>query len=138
DHAARRIQLAKLRQRNRATIWRQWYSKAWNILQDIVIGYGYAPWRALIWLVGLFAFGSLLFRYGAPPRAIIHPSHTFTLNDSVGYTLNLLLPITSLDERQAWQSSNGAGEIAAATLVVFGWILGATVFASAARILQRS
>ncbi len=138
DHAARRIQLAKHRQRNRATTWRRWYSKIWNVVQDILIGYGYAPWRALIWLIGLFALGTLLFRYGARPQAIISSGHSFTLSDAVGYTLNLLLPITSLDERQVWQSINGTGEIAASTLVVFGWILGATVFAGAARVLQRS
>ncbi len=138
DHAARLTQLAKHRQRHRATPWRRWYSKVSNIVQDMLMGYGYAPWRALIWLVGLFAFGTLLFRYGAPPHAIAHPSHSFTLSDSVGYTLNLLLPFTSLDERQVWQSSNGPGEVAAATLVVVGWILGVTVFAGAARVLQRS
>jgi hypothetical protein len=138
EHAARRIQLAKNRQRHRATPWRQWYSKIANIVQDIMIGYGYAYSRALIWLVGLFVLGTVLFRYGTPPHAIAHPSHSFTLSDSVGYTLNLLIPITSLDERQVWQSSNGAGEIAAAALVVVGWILAVTVFAGMARVLQRS
>jgi len=138
EHAARRIQLAKNRQRHRATPWRQWYSKVANIVQDIMIGYGYAYWRALIWLVGLFVLGTVLFRYGAPPHAIAHPSHSFTFSDSVGYTLNLLIPITSLDERQVWQSSNGAGEIAAAALVIVGWILAVTVFAGMARVLQRN
>jgi phage baseplate assembly protein gpV len=42
DHAARRIELAKYRQRNRVISWRRWYSKLWNILQDGAIGYGYA------------------------------------------------------------------------------------------------
>jgi hypothetical protein len=36
-----------------------------------------------------------------------------------------------------WQSANGLGEVAAASLVVFGWVLTATVFAAAARVLQR-
>jgi hypothetical protein len=138
DRAARRIQLAKNRRRNDVTQWDRWYSKIANIVQDIMIGYGYAYWRALIWLVALFVLGAVLFRYGAPPHAIAHPSHSFTLSDSVGYTLNLLIPITSLDERQVWQSSNGAGEVAAAALVVVGWILAVTVFAGMARVLQRS
>jgi hypothetical protein len=138
DRAARRIQLAKNRRRNDVTKWNRWYSKVANIVQDIMIGYGYAYWRALIWLVALFVLGAALFRYGAPPHAIAHPSHSFTLSDSAGYTLNLLIPITSLDERQVWQSSNGAGEVAAAALVVVGWILAVTVFAGMARVLQRS
>jgi hypothetical protein len=139
DHAARRIQLAKYRQRNRVIGWRRWYSKLWNLLQDAVIGYGYAPLRALMWLLGLFALGVLLFRYGAKPYPIANVSHrSFTLNDSIGYTLDLLLPTSGLQERQVWHSANGLGEVAAATLVVFGWLLTATVFAAAGRVLQRN
>ena len=139
DHAARRIQLAKNRQRNRVTSWRQWYSKLWNFLQDGLLGYGYAPLRALTWLLVLFTVGVILFRYGATPYAIadVH-RHTFTLSDSVGYTLDLILPTSALQERQVWQSSSGLGEIAAASLVVFGYLLTATVFAAVARVLQRN
>jgi len=36
-----------------------------------------------------------------------------------------------------WQSANGLGEVAASGLVVFGWLLTATVFAAATRVLQR-
>ncbi len=138
DHAAHRIQLAKYRQRNRVTSWRRWYSKLWNILQDGVIGYGYAPLRALMWLAGLFVLGVLLFRYGAKPYSIASGHHGFALSNSVGYTLDLLLPTSALQERQVWQSSNGLGEVAASSLVVFGWLLTATVFAAAARVLQRN
>ena len=140
DHAARRIQLAKNRQRNRVTGWRrQWYSKVWNLLQDGLIGYGYAPLRALAWLIVLFTIGVILFRYGARPYPIANVGrHTFTLSDSVGYTLDLILPTSALQERQVWQSSNGLGEVAAASLVVFGYLLTATVFAAVARVLQRN
>jgi hypothetical protein len=43
-----------------------------------------------------------------------------------------------LQERQVWHSVNGLGELAASSLVVFGWLLTATVFAAAARVLQRN
>jgi hypothetical protein len=138
DHAARRIQLAKYRQRNRVMTWRRWWSKLWNVVQDGMIGYGYAPLRALIWLAALFALGALLFRYGAQPRPLVSSHRGFALSDSVSYTLDLLLPTSGLQERQIWQSSSGLGEVAAAALVVFGWTLGATVFAAAARVFQRN
>jgi hypothetical protein len=138
DHDARRIQLAKYRQRNSATGWDRWYSKLWNVLQDVVIGYGYAPMRALGWLFGLFVLGVLLFRYDTRPIAISGWHGSFSLNNSVGYTIDLILPASALDERQVWQSSNGLGEVAAASLVIFGWLLTATVFAAAARVLQRN
>jgi len=140
DQSARRIQLAKYRQRNSTTKWRFWYIKFWNVLQDVAIGYGYKPLRALVLLLVLFIFGLLLFRYSARPYSIVgvHPHPGFALSNSAGYTLNLLLPASALDERQAWQSANGIGEVAAASLVVFGWLLTATVFAAAARVLQRN
>jgi hypothetical protein len=138
DRAARRIQLAKHRQRNHATTWNRWYTKVWNILQDVMIGYGYEPGRALGWLIGLFVLGLLLFRYVAKPYSIVSMPHPpFALANAAGYTLNLLLPASGLDERQAWQSA-GLGEVAAASLVVFGLLLTATVFAAVARVLQRN
>jgi len=138
DQAARRIQLAKYRRHNRVTSWRRWHLKLWNLVQDGVIGYGYAPLRALAWLVGLFALGVLLFRYGATPYSVATGHRSFTLSNSVGYTLDLLLPTSALQERQVWQSSSGLGEVAASSLVVFGWLLTATVFTAAARVLQRN
>lgn len=138
DHAARLLLLEKYRQRNRATTWQRWYSKIWYFMQDMLIGYGYTPFRALIWLTGLFVLGVALFRYAAPPVWIGNSHHGFTLGDSVSYTLDLLMPISSLSDRQIWHSANGTGEILASALVMFGWILGATVIAGAARVLQRS
>ena len=138
DYDARRIQLAKCRQRNDVTSWRRFPSKLWNYVQDIAIGYGYVPMRALIWLLGLYIFGVLLFRYGAKPVSITSAHPIFTLNNSVSYTLDLLLPASSLSDRQIWQSANGLGEVAAAGFVVCGWVLTATVFAAAARVLQRN
>jgi len=138
DYDARRIQLAKYRQRNSATGWDRWYLKLWNVVQDVAIGYGYAPTRALIWLLGVYVFGVLLFRYGAKPISITNAHLGFTLNNSAAYTLDLLLPASSLSERQVWQSGNGMGEVAAAGFVVCGWVLTATVFAAAARVLQRN
>jgi hypothetical protein len=137
DSAAHSIQLAKFRQRNRVIGWRRWYYKLWNFIQDAVIGYGYRPGRAFLWLLVLFVAGVVLFRYASVPYSITSGHRTFTLNDSVGYTLDLILPASALQERQVWQSSNGLGEVAAAGLVVFGWVLTATVFAAAARVLQR-
>jgi hypothetical protein len=138
DPAARLIQLAKYRRRNSVTKWRdRWYSKVWNNLQDTVIGYGYAPRRALSWLLGLFVLGVVVFRYVSQPYSVVGHHH-FTLNNSIAYTLDLLLPTSGLQERQVWQSANGLGEVAAAGFVICGWVLTATVFAAAARVLQRN
>jgi hypothetical protein len=138
DHTARCLLLEKCRQRNRATPWRQWYTKLWNFMQDILVGYGYMPFRALIWLAALLLLGTGVFRYVVQPVWIGASPHHFSLGDSVSYTLDLLMPISSLSDRQIWHSANGTGEFLASALVVFGWILGATVVAGAARVLQRN
>jgi hypothetical protein len=137
DRAAHSIQLAKFRQRNRVIGWRRWYSKLWNFIQDAVIGYGFRPTRAFLWLLVLYGAGVVLFRYVSTPYSIATGHRSFTLSDSVGYTLDLILPTSALQERQVWQSFNGLGEVAASGLVVFGWVLTATVFAAAAHVLQR-
>jgi hypothetical protein len=138
DHAARCLLLEKCRQRNRATSWRQWYTKIWNFMQNILVGYGYMPGRALIWLTALLLLGTGVFRYVVQPVWIGAPPHHISLGDSVSYTLDLLMPVSSLSDRQIWHSANSTGELLASALVVFGWILGATVIAGAARVLQRS
>lgn len=138
DHAARCLLLEKCRQHNRATPWRQWYTKIWCYMQDILVGYGYMPFRALIWLAALLLLGTGVFRYFVQPAWIGASPHRFGMGDSVSYTLDLLMPVSSLSDRQIWYSTNGTGEFLASALVVFGWILGATVVAGAARILQRS
>ena len=138
DHAARCLLLEKCRQRNRATPWRQWYTKIWYYMQDILVGYGYTPFRALVWLGALLLLGTGVFRYVVQPVWISGSPHHFGLGDSLSYTLDLLMPVSSLSDRQIWHSANGTGEFLASALVVFGWILGATVVAGAARILQRS
>ena len=138
DHAARLLLLEKCRQRNRATPWKQWYTKIWYYMQDILVGYGYTPFRALIWLAALLLLGTGVFRYVVQPVWIGSSPHHFSLGDSVSYTLDLLMPVSSLSDRQIWHSANGTGEFLASALVVFGWILGATVVAGAARVLQRS
>ncbi len=138
DHAARLLLLEKCRQRNRATPRRQWYTKIWYYMQDILVGYGYMPFRALIWLAALLLLGTGVFRYVIEPVWIGASPHSFSLGDSVSYTLDLLMPVSSLSDRQVWHSANGTGEYLASALAVFGWILGATVIAGAARVLQRS
>jgi len=137
DLPARRLLLEGYRQRNRATPWRRWYTKIWYFLQDMLVGYGYLPLRALIWLIVIFLFGTLLFRYVASPQSIAIPPQNFTLTDSLNYTLNLLLPFSGLGAKDMWRSGNAAGSVASA-LVIMEWVLFATVIATAVQTLRRT
>jgi len=39
-------------------------ARAWNLLLEVTIGYGYRPLRALWWIAGFVLFGTLLFGWG--------------------------------------------------------------------------
>jgi hypothetical protein len=136
DNHARRLLLAKHRQRNRATSWRQWYNRLWNVTQDALVGYGYAPWRAAVWLIGLFVVGILIFRYGLQP--VSTQPRAFTFTDSVVYTFNLLMPIIGINSTGKWQTAPGPGQVLATALVIFTWILGATIVAAMSRRLTQT
>ncbi|MGE5288517.1 MAG: hypothetical protein ACM3ML_15225 [Micromonosporaceae bacterium] len=136
DHTAHRILLEKHKQRNRATPWRRAHSRIWNKTQELAIGYGYKPGRAIVYLVALFLLGTLAFRYLGPPVSSGNPA-TFTLANSFFYTLDLLLPILNLGVKQEWHLA-GTGDLFLATaLISSAWVLGATVVAAVTRALQR-
>ena len=47
-----------------------WASRAWNAMLQATIGYGFLPLRALWWIAGFVAFGTVLFHWGYMERVI--------------------------------------------------------------------
>lgn len=127
---ARRVLLAKQRAR-RARL--PWYARAWGIVQDATVGYGYRPERAVGWLAGLLALGSLLF-HADPPRPL-EPDKKVDFNPFV-YTLDTLLPVVDFGQGTAFTPDGGTRWVAY-LLVAAGWILATAVAAGAARALNR-
>ncbi|MEU0740425.1 membrane-associated oxidoreductase [Streptomyces sp. NPDC006134] len=130
DDAARRVQLAKQR-RHRRTL--PWYGRAWGYLQDVTVGYGFRPMRALVWLLTLLALGSAAF--GLEHPAPLKPSEAPQFNP-VFYTLDLLLPVVSFGQETAF-APRGAHQWLAYLLIVTGWILATTVVAGVSRAVSR-
>jgi hypothetical protein len=129
DDDVRRVLLAKQRQR-RSTLSPA--GKAWGFLLDWIVGYGYAPWRATIWLTMLLAIGATVFSID-PPSAIhggpVPPFNPFT------YTLDLLIPIAAFGLRATY-ASTGATQWLADALIAAGWILSTAVIAGVTRVLR--
>lgn len=73
--------------------------RVWSSLQDITVGYGYRPARAVLWLLGLLAIGSIT--YAIAPPAPLNPSNAPHFNPVV-YTLDLLLPVVNLGQKYAF------------------------------------
>lgn len=108
-------------------------ARTWSLLQDITVGYGYQPGRALAWLVILLAAGSIIF--AITPPAPLQPTTAPHFN-AVVYSLDLLLPVVDLGQKHAFNPV-GPEQWFSYILVAAGWVLVTTVAAGAARILSR-
>lgn len=108
-------------------------ARAWSLLQDVTVGYGYQPRRAVAWLVLLLAIGSITFALAPPPPLIVGQAPYF---NPVIYTLDLLLPVVDLGQKHAFNPA-GAEQWLSYLLIAAGWVLVSTVAAGAARVLTR-
>lgn len=137
---ARTVRLAAIRRAYRS---KNPVIRAWGGLQDAVVGYGYAPARALAIFVLLLVGASLWFSFGVtgclpespglcPVKADEHPTW-----DPWLYSLDLLIPLVDLGHEKAWDPL-GASKAVAMVLTMSGWVLTTTVIAAAGRILRRT
>ncbi|MFE2887016.1 pentapeptide repeat-containing protein [Streptomyces sp. NPDC059272] len=109
-------------------------SRIWGYVQDVLFGYGYAPRRALAWLLLLVALGALWFAEHPPRPAGPRAGRAW---DPVLYSLDLLIPVANLGYRTSWQAE-GMGKAVALFLIVSGWTLATAVLAGARRALGRT
>jgi hypothetical protein len=130
DHAARLVQLAKQR-RLRTT--RAWYGRLWGYAQDATVGYGFRPLRAAVWLLSLLAVGSMAFALHHPPALKSSEAPQF---NPVFYTLDLLLPVISFGQEEAF-APGGWYQYLAYALIITGWILATTVVTGVTRTVSR-
>ncbi len=108
-------------------------ARFWGLLQDLTLGYGYRPWRALAWLAVLLVVGSVTFAVQRPPPI---PGAVVPHFNPVIYTLDLLLPLVDLGLKHSFNPS-GFGQWLSYVLNAAGWVLVTTVAAAAARVLRR-
>ncbi|GAX49544.1 oxidoreductase [Streptomyces olivochromogenes] len=131
DGDARTVLLAKQR-RLRTTL--PWPGRVWSGLQDITVGYGYLPMRAVWWLCAIVLSGILLFTRW-PPQPV-DPGKPPRFQAAI-YTFDLVLPLVDFGQEQAF-SPRGGLQWAAAVLVCLGWLLATTAAAGANRTLRRA
>jgi hypothetical protein len=108
-------------------------ARAWSTVQDVAVGYGYQPWRALVWLAVLLAAGTVTFALAPPPPLQASAAPHF---NAFIYALDLLLPVVDLGQKHAFNPA-GAEQWLSYLLVAAGWVLVTTVAAGAARVLSR-
>ena len=130
DADARRVLLAKQRRR-RATL--TFPARAWGMVQDWTVGYGYLPGRAAGWLLALVALGSVLFWAHPPVRIQQGPPFS-----PLVYALDVLLPVGNFGQERAFTPADTVGQWLTYSLAATGWILATTVAAGVTRSLKRS
>jgi len=129
DDAARAV--LRARQRHRRTGFSP-PARAWSVLQDVLVGYGYRPGRAAAWLVALLLLGTATFTVEPPAAARQAPPF-----NALVYTWDLLLPIGDYGQQQAY-APTGAGQWIAAFLISAGWLLATACLAGITRTLNRT
>jgi hypothetical protein len=130
DHDARSVLLAKYRHRTRQL---RFPHTVWGYLQDITVGYGYRPVRALAWLAGLTMLVAVCSTVW-PPRPLTGAAPAF---NPVAYALDVVLPILDLGQEKSYNAV-GAGRAIAWTAILAGWLLASTVITSITRTVSRT
>jgi hypothetical protein len=106
--------------------------RAWSLAQDLTVGYGYQPWRAALWFTALLIAGSVVYS-ASPPRPLNTAAEPHF--NPVAYTLDLLLPVVNLGQKNAFNPS-GASQWFSYLLIAAGWILVTTIAAGVTRVLR--
>jgi cytoskeletal protein CcmA (bactofilin family) len=109
--------------------------RLWSVLQRWVVGYGYRPMRALLWLIALLVGGSVWFSMQSRPMEANADDHLVW--SPVLFTIDQLVPIVDFGHKNRWHFE-GASQWITAGLVAAGWILATTVAAGITRMLRRS
>lgn len=130
DDLAMQAQLAKQRARRRTL---SVGGRVAGLLLDWTVGYGYRPWRAALWFAVLTTVGTLVFS-AEQPRTLRPPEERPHFN-AFSYTMDLLVPIGTFGQRDAWDPT-GWTQWLAYVLIASGWILATALIAGATRVLR--
>ena len=125
---ARTVLLARERHRRRHL---STAGRVWGLVQDALVGYGYRPGRAGLWLLALVALGTVVFGLRPPPE----PAGESGFNPLV-YTVDLLIPIVDFGQERTF-GVNGPAQWLAYGLTTMGWILFTAIAAAVSRAVNR-
>jgi hypothetical protein len=127
DDQARKVLLA--RQRTRRHRQPRWL-RAWGWLKDAMVGYGYAPGRALAWLGAAFLAGCLYFDANrpAPVNLTAHP----TFNPAL-YSTDVLLPLPGIGQLSDWNPQGPTLLLTVAPHLVLAITIGTAITRSLAK-----
>ena len=107
----------------------RWQERLWGKTTKITLGYGYQPWRALLFLVAVAALSCVLAvvlgAHGAlaQTKDTAAPGQPCTVTQQVSVGLDLNLPVGTTLARAGCALPKDAASATAAWLVTVGWVL---------------
>lgn len=131
DNGERTVHLAQYRHR-RTTL--SWPGRLWSWLQDVMVGYGYQPARAALWLVAMLVVGTAFFGMDRPHPVATGAGPAF---NPFLYALDVLIPIIDLGQQSAFAPTGLGAQLVADLLIISGWVLATAAAAGATRALRR-
>lgn len=131
EEKAEEVQIEKERRRHAAL---GAAGQLWGWLQLYTVGFGYRPWRAMLWLTVFWLGGALWFERHQLVK--LNNDENPVWNPWL-LSADLLLPIVNLGQDGMWQI-NGSSQVVSTGLAAAGWILASTAAAGATRVLNRS
>ncbi|GAB3480685.1 oxidoreductase [Amycolatopsis cihanbeyliensis] len=123
--------------------------RVWSWLQRWMVGYGYKPVRALVWLLLLLVIGSVYFQWLSGTctdselllidgkRCAINADDSGLVWSSALYTVDLLVPIVDFGNKNRWHM-DGLDRWMGVGLTGMGWVLATTLAAGMTRMLRRN
>ncbi|MEV5570744.1 hypothetical protein AB0L06_11880 [Spirillospora sp. NPDC052269] len=130
DDVARKVQLAKLRARRRRL---GSIARAWSVVLDWTVGFGYRPWLAFAWFAALVGVGTAVFSadHPHPIKDNVELPHFHALV----YSLDLLIPLDSFGLQSSYDPTGWTRWVAYA-LITAGWVLATALIAGVTRVLR--
>jgi hypothetical protein len=134
DQDARTVAIAKQRARRRTL---PLPAKAWSLLLDALVGYGYRTWQAGLWLLGFWLAGWVVFARAYPAHLTpAKPGEPQPAFQPLVYALDTLLPVVNLHQEDNWIPRGGA-QWWAWTSILVGLVLATAAAAAFTGVLKR-
>ena len=128
DRQARRTLIAQ-RDDQLARTDTSWWERVWGRTTKVTLGYGYQPWRALLFLAAVVVVSCVLAVVLGSHGALAQTSQTATPGRSctvvqqVSVGLDLNLPVGTTVARADCQLTKDSASVTAAWLSTAGWVL---------------
>jgi hypothetical protein len=128
DRQARQILMAQ-RDDELARTHPRWTERLWGKITQITLGYGYQPWRALLFLLGVVVISCVLAVMLGSRGALAQtgnpaaPAHPCTVIQQISVGLDLNLPVGTSLARAGCDLTKDPASASAAWLTGVGWIL---------------